>query len=290
MANQKTKSALKLLLKLALSGLAIYLVFTKIDLSQVWLVVRKSNVAWLITALVVFNLSKFIAAHRFHLLIRQLGVQITSRFNLALYYVGMFYNLFLPGGIGGDGYKVYYLQKRFEAKTRQLVSAVLLDRLSGAAMLAFLALAMAAFKPDIFANWFSGSYALSIVLLALSIPVLVGVISAFFKIFKPLVLPLIGLSVSVQLVQLVCVFCILSAYGVDTHFALYFILFLVSSIAAMLPLSFGGVGLRELVFLYAATIFPIDQPAAVALALMFFVITAISSLCGAFIKLPSGSE
>ncbi len=290
MAKTKTKSALKLLLKLALSGLAIYFVFTKIDLSQVWLVVKKSNVAWLIAALIVFNLSKFIGAHRFHLLMRQLGIEITSRFNLALYYVGMFYNLFLPGGIGGDGYKVYFLKKSSEARTRHLVSAVLLDRLSGAAMLAFLALGIAAFKPEIFINWFSGSYALNIVLFALSVPALVGVIMAFFKIFKPLVIPLIGWSLGVQLVQLVCVFCILMAYGVDSHFPLYFILFLVSSIAAMLPLSFGGVGLRELVFLYAATIFPIDQTAAVALALMFFVITAISSLCGAFIKLPTSGS
>ncbi len=39
----------------------------------------------------------------------------------------MFYNLFLPGGIGGDAYKGYVLKKKYEVKTKSVVSILVLD-------------------------------------------------------------------------------------------------------------------------------------------------------------------
>ncbi|MFT5920120.1 MAG: hypothetical protein ACI9FU_001936, partial [Granulosicoccus sp.] len=43
MAKPTAKSALKFLVKIALSALAIYLVFSKIELGEVWSLVRQSN-------------------------------------------------------------------------------------------------------------------------------------------------------------------------------------------------------------------------------------------------------
>ena len=50
---------------------------------------------------------------------------------LCLCYVGMFYNLFLPGGIGGDAYKVYQLRKYHQGRTFAIVQAMIFDRLNG---------------------------------------------------------------------------------------------------------------------------------------------------------------
>ncbi len=52
----------------------------------------------------------------------------------------MFYNLFLPGGIGGDGYKIYLLQKNYQTGTKKIFGAVLADRISGMVALVVLAL------------------------------------------------------------------------------------------------------------------------------------------------------
>ena len=52
----------------------------------------------------------------------------------------MYYNLFLPGGIGGDAYKVILMNKRWpQGGLRLLSAAVLLDRISGVAGLGILA-------------------------------------------------------------------------------------------------------------------------------------------------------
>ena len=43
----------------------------------------------------------------------------------------MFYNFFIPGGIGGDAYKVYLLNKNFGWSAKKLPSSLFNDRLSG---------------------------------------------------------------------------------------------------------------------------------------------------------------
>ena len=121
----------------------------------------------------------------------------------------------------------------------------------------------------------------------LAIPSFILLVKFVFSKFQKTSIHLVHLSFWVQVAQLVCAGFILLSFGVEENFELYFVLFLVSSIAAMLPLSFGGVGLRELVFLYAASELPIDETSAVALGLTFFLITALSSFAGVFLRLPS---
>ena len=220
-------------------------------------------------------------------LFREIQVKISWKYNLRLYYVGMFYNLFLPGGIGGDGYKIYHLGQAEGVRRRDLLSAVLIDRISGAALLAFLALLISVFSEEI-VQLVPGKllHYLIIVAAVLAIPSLLVLVRWVFAKFKRVVLSLVILSFWVQVAQLICAGFILLSFGVQQNFELYFVLFLVSSIAAMLPISFGGVGLRELVFLYAASELPIDETSAVALGLTFFLITALSSFIGVFLRLP----
>jgi uncharacterized membrane protein YbhN (UPF0104 family) len=286
----RRKSALKFIFKLLLSGAAIYLVFSKIELKEVWLVIQSSNWLWLFVSLVLFNLSKWCSAIRLHKLFMLAGVNISQFYNLRLYYIGMFYNLFLPGGIGGDGYKVLHLRKMSDATSRKLLAAVLLDRISGAAMLAFMALVLTFFSPQLlslipsFFTWAIGACAL------LSLPIFALLVYLAFPSFISAILHMLYWSFLVQFVQLVCAFAILSAFGVETYYITYFVLFLISSLAAMLPISFGGVGLRELVFLYAAGFLPIDESVAISLGLVFFLVTALSSFTGVFIRLPDSDD
>ncbi len=282
----KLKSFVKLSLKIGLSALAMYLVFTKIELATVWNLIRQSNVLWLLAAFVLFNISKVLSAFRLKSLLDAMEVRIDYVYHLKLCYVGMFYNLFLPGSVGGDGYKVIHLKRRFPVKTKHLVASVLIDRISGAAILLFLALAFALPVPAFFTEFPEWVYPLSIAALVVCIPALMLVIYLLFRTFWAALYPVIGWSFGVQLVQVLCAYTILLAFGVDSHFVIYFVLFLLSSLASMLPISFGGVGLRELVFLYASQYFAIDETAAIALGLMYFLVIAASSFIGIFVKLP----
>ncbi len=71
---------------------------------------------------------------------------------------------------------------------------------------------------------------------------------------------------------------------VDDLYIEYLTLFLLSSIVAVLPFTIGGVGARELVFIFGANYLMIDKNTAVAFSILFFMITAVSSFTGIFFE------
>ena len=118
-------------LKVLVSAALIYFIFTKLDITEVMTILKKTKPFYLLSAAVFLVLSKVIASFRLNLYFHQLGVRLTQKSNLKLYLLGMFYNLFLPGGIGGDAYKGFVIQKKYPVPTKRVVSALVLDRLSG---------------------------------------------------------------------------------------------------------------------------------------------------------------
>src|SRR5690606_41951763 len=57
----------------------------------------------------------------------------------------MFYNFFVPGGLGGDAYEVYVLHKSFNWNAKDLGFAILNDRTSGLFAICILAQGLAFF-------------------------------------------------------------------------------------------------------------------------------------------------
>lgn len=284
--NKLNKKTLKTVLKLVLTGLAMYLVFRKIDTSQLWQITKSIQGFWLIPAVLMFFLSKVFTALRLNLYFSNIGLQISEKLNFRLYLVGMFYNLFLPGGIGGDGYKVYLLNKQYKSSVKSLVQSALLDRLGGLVAIVFLLLVLILpvdlvlpFESEVPWGWIVG------VGLVLTFPAFWLAQKFFFSKFLPSFWAANGYSLLGQLAQLVSAWVILISLGVTENFLAYQLVFLLSSIVAALPLTIGGVGARELVFVYAHTYAGIDEAAAVAFSLIFFLISAAVSLVGALVKI-----
>jgi len=276
------KGLLKFVLKASLSTLAIYVVIQKIDLVETQKIIFQTSLGWLLLAFFMFNISKIISSIRLNSFFQAIGLVLSGWYNLRLYYIGMFYNLFLPGGIGGDGYKVYLLHKTYNTSVKQLVAASLLDRISGLFALVFLALAMGMFLDlSVFGNGISG---ILIALLIISYPMYYIVVKYVFKSFLKSFHISNLYSFGVQTFQLICAFFIFKSLGVQGLYLEYLTLFLISSVVAVLPFTIGGVGARELVFIFGANYFMIDKNTAVAFSILFFLITALSSFSGLFLK------
>lgn len=271
---------LKAFLKIALSVAALWYVFTKIDLNQVARMFAQANYAWLLAAMLLFVISKYFSALRLNIFFGDIGARLSSRSNLKLYLLGMYYNLFLPGGIGGDGYKIYLLNKRFGIKAKPLFWTVLLDRVNGVLVLGILALAMVPFLnlPQIYTIGALAGIPLGIIAYWL-------VIRYFFPDFKQSILSTNGYSLAVQVSQLVAAAFILFANHHSDQLLSYLFLFLISSIVATLPITIGGIGSREITFLFGAKLLELDLQQSIALSLMFYVITAIVSLSGIYFSL-----
>lgn len=264
-------------LKFLFSALLLYLVFTRIPFPEVWGVLKSSRPTFLLLALLFFVISKVFSAFRLNLYFFQIGVPLSTGSNLRLYLLGMFYNLFLPGGIGGDAYKGYLLHRTFKAPGKKLAAVLLLDRISGLFLLyvysgiLFLWLSIPWVEP--YRPWIG-------VLLALSLFVYWIAHKKWFPYLDPVFWPSLAYSALVQLAQLASVFFILQALGIRDHLLPYLLVFLLSSIVAVLPITIGGIGSREIVFYYGARWLELQENTSIGVSMAFFFITALVSLTG----------
>tara|TARA_R110002051_G_scaffold323989_1_gene419502 strand:- start:406 stop:1020 length:615 start_codon:yes stop_codon:yes gene_type:complete len=191
----------------------------------------------------------------------------------------MFYNLFLPGGIGGDAYKGYLIKKKFEVETKKVVSVLVLDRLSGMLLLFIYACILALFLNQVNIPFLKvGAVTGSI----LSVAVFWLLNKRFFPFILPVFWSSFVYSSLVQLFQLISAFLILKALHLEYNTMAYLFIFLISSIVSVLPLTIGGIGSREVTFFYGAAWLALDQNASIGISMVFFLITAFVSLLGIF--------
>ena len=264
-------------LKILFSFVLLYFVFTKIQFNEVWKILKGSNFTYLFAALFLFVISKILSAFRLNLYIHQIKIFLTQLSNIKLYLLGMFYNLFLPGGIGGDAYKGYVLKNKYEVKTRSVVSILILDRLNGLLLIFVISCILALFLDENRINSYKILFGIAI---ALSILVFWVFNKRFFSFVYPVFWKSLGFSALVQLAQLVSVLFILKALGVEGNTIAYLFIFLISSIVSVLPLTIGGIGSREVVFYYGALWLALDENPSVSISMLFFLITAAVSLAG----------
>lgn len=285
------KNQVKTILKLLLTALALFLVFQKIDTDQLLTLAISIHWAWILPATLLFVLSKVATSIRLNRYFENIGIRLSEKQNWGLYLIGMFYNLFLPGGIGGDGYKVYLLNKEFKTPVKKLLQAVLLDRLGGLVAIVFLVFGLF-LVVDVTLSFFENSFWNGLLLagLLMTFPIFWLTQKFVFLDFLPSFWPGNAWSFAGQFAQLICAWFILMALGVNENILAYQLVFLISSIVAVLPLTIGGVGARELVFVYAHSYAGIEETAAVAFSLLFFLISAVVSLIGIFVKVDLTSK
>jgi uncharacterized protein (TIRG00374 family) len=83
---------------------------------------------FLLTGFTIFACAAFLTLVRWFLLVRAQGLQVSLPHALRLGMIGLFYNSFLPGGVGGDIVKAAGLARSQERRT-VAVATVLMDRI-----------------------------------------------------------------------------------------------------------------------------------------------------------------
>lgn len=280
----RTKQIVKYGVKIGLSALALWFVFTKVnwvELKETW---QAASIGYILLATLLFIISKVISAHRLNLFFRASKISLGTWQNIKLYWLGMYYNLFLPGGVGGDGYKVYLLRKSHGNSLKSLTWVMVLDRLGGlSAIAAILAIGCLMLPLPTYINFLAVA--------ALVISPLLGrlLMKRFFPSFVPIYTKVISWSLAVQLAQVASALFLLLALGENENLLAYVMLFLISSVAAMLPISLGGLGAREIAMYYMAEYLLLNPELAMSISLAFYAITAIVSLFGGYYSLNTNA-
>lgn len=263
---------IKPLIKITFILFAFFIIFQKIDLNEIKQL-KLQNPLFLILAFILFNLSQIISALRIHNYLKDINVTPSFKKQLMLYYVGMFYNTLLPGGIGGDAYKAYKFEKSYKQGYKKIIKALLIDRISGLFGILFLIGILISFS----------SFNFYFVTLLTFSPILLFLLHKFF--LKEFRFSPFFYSVLIQSLQGLAFLSIILSLGIKEHLIDFIILFFISSIISVIPVSVGGVGLRELTFLYGLEYLHLNPTIGVVSAFLFFVISVISSAIGAlFLK------
>ncbi len=284
MSHTKTdkKKLVRTVIQILISVTALTVVLVKTDTDKLLQIIRTANPFLLLVAFLVFNISKILNAIRLNRFFRAIGLHLKQLYNIQLYYLGMFYNMFLPGGIGGDGYKIYILNKNHSVKMVNVFNAVFWDRVAGIFALFFLTAVFVI--PSSYSSMYQQYIPLTYAAIALSYPLSWLLTKLLYKQFNSIFLITAAESIVIQATQALSAWFILLAMSVPSHHIDYLAIFLVSTVAVVLPITIGGAGAREITFFYMLSHLGLDPDSGVALSLIFFAISALSAFLGMFLQ------
>ena len=272
-----------------------------------------SDMNWMpfLAALVLFLSGSMVRAYRWGVLVWALDVHVSWWRLVALYFVGAFFSLFLPTGVGGDAVKMFELS-RDDGKSAAAISSVLVDRFLG--LFVLFALALLALIGGY--NLVIKEVRILIALVFLGSLIVVGLIFqrtwieawghrlgidrlfARFKILRELyqsihlygpaaLLRGIAASVVWNLILIFGYFLLGLAVGIDLSLWYYFLFVPIISAALLVP-SVGGLGIREWATVLLFVQVGVSEPHALALALAYDVTLLINGLTGATIYVVQG--
>ncbi len=264
-------------------------------------------------AALVFTASTILGGLQWGILLQHAGVELSLYRLGRLYWIGLFFNNFLPSNVGGDLVKVADVALETGHMARP-VAATMLDRILGLLALASLSLIAGAVlgghRPAGLPWWFLVLVALGLALLGAVVlsrrlgrlltrlasriekgrmgSRLAGLLREF-QIFRTAPLFLLRvwlLALVVQTMRVATHIMVARAMGIeldlDRILGLY-VLIPILGVAIVLPVSFNGLGLRELVATRLLPRLGIAAEEAFALQLTtYFVQVVVSALGGAF--------
>lgn len=295
-----------ILIRVCISAGILFFLFQRVDLGKIIQVIHNINKPILIFVYVLVLSSYIIGFFRWRMLLIGVGLNLTNLEIFQSFCIGFFSNLFLPSTIGGDFSRSVDLSLRSQ-KPRQVVASVLLDRLSGYSALAAVALAALLLGYKLIAD-IAVFFALGVMVILLTI-ILAILFNNFlfsrtsnllrffgrvgqalgnlhyevhkFRMKKKIILKNFFYSLIIQLIIPFSYYLISLALGTRINLIYFFILIPIIAAITALPVSIGGLGLREASSMYFFT--TVGMPAEIALTislLSFFIIFSFGLVGG----------
>ncbi len=270
------------ILKLTVIILAFYIVYQHTNTARIGSYLSSFPILILVASYGFISLAQIISAYRSRYYFSTVSLPLNPLFSIGLYFTGSLYNSILPGGIGGDGYKLYALAKWFSFPKKTILRILLSERASGLCALLLITYACAVFIPP--TMLFPHRY---VTLCGITLCTLITYLLCSRYLLKetiPVTLRAFLYSFLIQALHVIVALMILYSINhmTSSYMISYLMLFLISNILSTIPISIGGVGIRELTFLYGANWLGLDVEKGIALGIVYFAVHMLMSLNGLF--------
>lgn len=285
---------------------------TKINWPELWTAIIDTSPTLLLVAALAWGFSLFWTAWRWYLLLHVQGIRVTLAVVFQLTMVGQFFNSFLLGTTGGDVIKIYYATRAAPTKRSAAGLSVVVDRVIGLSVLIIIAVIFVAIHYRfLVGNAETQAMVWTVLAVATGLGgALVGVI------FLPTLrkwaknLPLVHrlpmqdrlariydafaryrseysvitfatlLSVINHFTIFVSAYILSLAMGFEVPFWLFISFLPIIFLLIAIPISFSGLGVREVLFIWFFGLLGVNDTDAVAFSLLFFALTLTWSLIG----------
>jgi len=291
------------LLKLAVSSLALYIVFSKADSGHTFAIIKSIGPFYFFSAVFLYIFSQLISSFRWKLLLPE-HFKIKKLFSI--YMIGAFFGSFMPGIVGGDAVRAYYLNKKAKKMSLTLAS-IFMDRYLGYASLMLIGISAAPFAFGYFGNspykWimpfiFVSFVVGSLLFFMLQIGRRFRGMSEFYEYFSALktrkgtIINAVLISFFVQFVNFFLVITLAAGMGEKIPLLVLFVFLPIIITITMLPISISGLGVREGSFVILLGLIGVKSEIATSLSLAWFFSVFVGSLPGLaiYFALPKKPE
>ena len=318
----KSRGLLKVLIRIAVGVGVLAFLFVNAEPTKLWETLRTARVPFLLAALGAILIGLIISALRWKAYLDALEIPLKHGTLFRLYFVGTFFNAFLPTGIGGDAYKAVRLGKDEEGSLAPAFASVFLDRFAGVVGMAAIGLISSASLLASGERDARDGYVVPLIALLLSL----GIMSAAAVLLvggerllgKGRLIKHEGIGGRVRRAMRsihaaarhpdaaargylfgVVFQALVFTYHVMIGRALnitgvpllaFASIVVVSSLATMIPLSINGLGFREGAYIWALGRYGVGHDQALAYALLVLAMLLLSSLVGGIIYVLLGGE
>lgn len=287
----KAKKIFLLLLKLTVSSVLLYIVLSKTGPERVFSILKGMNLSAFISVILLYLFAQFISTWRWKLLLPG-TLRIKKLF--PLYMIGSFFNTILPGLIGGDAVKAFYLYQ-VTGRGSLTLSSIFMDRYLGFVMLTVICTIAFPFGYSYFQNspvaWILPFIVLSFIIASLLFFGLrlgkrIKILSEFYDYFhsyrnqKGIIVKALLISAFVQFSGILAVYILALGIGEHVPFLACLIFLPLIIMFAALPISISGIGIREGAFVLFFGLIGIRPDVATAISLSWFLANASGSLLG----------
>src|SRR3990170_1991177 len=305
-----------LIIKIFVSIALLIFLFKKADMGNVWAIMQSMNFLILAAVALLYAVSQIISTYRWSLFLPNAGIHVPFLKLVSLYYVGMFFNIFLPSAIGGDVVKSYYLYK-FSGRGGNSLASVFLDRFTGFFALVTIAVVSLVFGygyvketyvPFFIITLASVFFLSSLILWNRGLHNWALVITGKIKLFginekiesfynaimlykgEPVVLlKAFGVSFIIQFMSITIFYLISKGLDMTVSIGYFFLFVPIAVTISMIPISLSGLGLREGAFVYLFTKVGATDAQALTVSLASFAVTVLLGLIGGIEYIRLGS-
>jgi uncharacterized protein (TIRG00374 family) len=286
-------------------------IFYFTDLSAIRARLWAARVDLVAACVLLYGLGQVLSAWRWHLLLRPVDLDVPLPRLIGFYFIGMFFNLFLPTIVGGDVVKALLLSRETRAPAPATVS-VFMERNVGLLALLGVATVAAWWAPDVVIGGLSlraltlllsaGFVAINVILLRPDVYTLIdrlitrtplarmrGRAASLYQSMTPyrsaygVLAAAFVLSLAFQAVVIAVVF--FAARALSSEFPLTAVAVFVPliSLAGMIPVSLNGLGVREALYILLFGRIGASSETAVSVALLYLAVTFLASLPGGIV-------